>query len=99
MKDIEKLKKCELVDLIESNNRLTCQLVLAIRQVRELINESHGIYGLHLNGDVAEWDSLLIGGCYEEWICEFSIAEEMLEKSFFNFSDNRKEYSLLNSRP
>lgn len=45
-----------------------------IDAVQSLINESHGVAGLHLNGDVATWSSLLAGGEYEEWLREFSEA-------------------------
>lgn len=33
--------------------------------VRGLVDESEGVAGLHLNGDVADWDSLLPGGRFE----------------------------------
>jgi hypothetical protein len=33
-----------------------------------LIQESEGVAGLHLNGDVAPWEELLAGGRYEEWL-------------------------------
>jgi len=42
--------------------------------VIQLIDESAGVAGLHLNGDVAEWESLRTGGRYEEWLIEFDSA-------------------------
>lgn len=33
-------------------------LANGILQIRELVNESEGVAGYHLNGDVATWDSL-----------------------------------------
>jgi hypothetical protein len=35
-----------------------------------LISASHGVAGLHLNGDVAPWDDLLKGGSLEEWLID-----------------------------
>lgn len=45
-----------------------------LRAVQELIDESKGVAGLHLNGDVADWDELLAGGRFEEWLRDFSAA-------------------------
>jgi glutaredoxin 2 len=42
--------------------------------VNALMNESGGVYGLHLNGDGASWDSLRTGGRFEEWLVEFDDA-------------------------
>ena len=43
-----------------------------LRKVAEdlvaLIDDSHGVAGLHLNGDVAPWDELLAGGRFEDWL-------------------------------
>lgn len=36
-----------------------------VADVDGLIGESAGVAGLHLNGDVAEWDALLPGGRFE----------------------------------
>ena len=48
--------------------------------VRTLINESRGVDGLHLNGDVALWDELLLGGRFEYWLADFSKAEGIASK-------------------
>ena len=42
--------------------------------VRNLIDDSRGVTGLHLNGDVAPWDELLAGGQFEDWLFDFSAA-------------------------
>ena len=44
------------------------ELEAALAAVRNLINNSEGVAGLHLNGDVAPWDELLKGGEYEGWL-------------------------------
>lgn len=46
----------------------------AIVAVSALIDESHGVAGLHLNGDVAPWHDLREGGRYEEWLIDFDAA-------------------------
>jgi len=37
-----------------------------------LIENSNGVYGLHLNGDNAPWDELLARGRFEEWLKDLS---------------------------
>lgn len=37
----------------------------------ELVMNSEGVYGLHLNGDPAPWGDLLYGGAFEEWLAPF----------------------------
>ncbi len=50
------------------------RLRLALACVEGLINESHGVTGLHLNGDVALWGDLRTGGQFEEWLMDFDAA-------------------------
>lgn len=42
--------------------------------VLALMNDSHGVVGLHLNGDEAPWDELRTGGRFEEWLSPFDAA-------------------------
>lgn len=49
-----------------------------IRAVGDLIDESRGVAGLHLNGDEAPWGDLLEGGFMESWLLPFSIARAAL---------------------
>jgi hypothetical protein len=51
-------------------------LKAGIKSVMELIDDSGGVYGLHLNGDGASWDSLRTGGFFEEWLLDFDKAQE-----------------------
>jgi hypothetical protein len=60
---------------------LVRELRAGIKAVRDLINESHGVTGLHLNGDVATWQELEEGGYSEEWLIDFNRAEKALTKS------------------
>jgi len=50
-----------------------------LKAVEALINESHGVNGLHLNGDVAPWATLRMGGRFEEWLGDFDNALNTIE--------------------
>ena len=52
-----------------------------IEAVEGLIDNSHGVDGLHLNGDIAPWDELRTGGVYMEWLGEFDHALEKLKEN------------------
>ena len=43
----------------------------AVKAVCDLMDESAGVYGLHLNGDPSPWDELRTGGRFEEWLVDF----------------------------
>ena len=49
-----------------------------VEDLDELITQSGGVYGLHLNGDPAPWSDLLAGGKYEEWLEQLEIAKKVL---------------------
>lgn len=54
--------------LLESHEVIKRALLDLFNDINELVANSHGVAGLHLNGDVAEWQALLPGGCLEEWL-------------------------------
>lgn len=54
------------------------QLKAGLEAVNELINNSYGVEGLHLNGDTAIWEELLKGGRFEAWLLDFSDALELV---------------------
>lgn len=58
-----------------------------INAVRFLINASHGVVGLHLNGDTADWQSLKEGGYFETWLLPFNRAENAIrdERCMYEF--------------
>jgi len=62
----------ENIDELERENRI---LKAGIAAVRNLINESYGVDGLHKNGDIAAWDELEQGGRFGEWLSDFNEAE------------------------
>jgi len=59
------------VRLREENEKLR----KGIKAVRDLIDESYGIEGLHQSGEVCPWHDLEQGGTFEEWLLEFNEAE------------------------
>lgn len=58
--------------LIKGLKKQNADLLAAAKALQDLISDSGGVYGLHLNGDMAPWDSLLAGGKYEEWLVAHS---------------------------
>ena len=54
----------------------TAVLWKAVRAMQDLIDQSQGVYGLHLNGDGAPWATLRKGGQFEEWLLDFDDALE-----------------------
>lgn len=54
--------------LIAEVERLRAALDGLNKSVNDLISDSGGVYGLHLNGDEAPWDSLTTGGRFEDWL-------------------------------
>lgn len=45
-----------------------------VASVDALIADSDGVYGLHLNGDVAHWGELVTGGEFENWLKALDVA-------------------------
>jgi hypothetical protein len=53
---------------IEQLTKERDELIKVLERVDCLMDDSFGVAGLHLNGEIAPWDSLLEGGCYEGWL-------------------------------
>ena len=75
-KDAEILEQCRIngmgaereAALLGKVERQSAALKLAweaLGEVQDLIGESHGVYGLHLNGDESPWGELEQGGRFE----------------------------------
>ena len=73
MSDTPRTDAADLYDYqtaIEVCGQLERELAVArkgLEAVESLMNESHGVGGLHLNGDFAPWRELRTGGRFEEW--------------------------------
>ena len=63
------MEKLPLSEVIE-------KLVRGINAAANLMDNSTGVDGLHLNGDVAPWGELRTGGRFEEWLVAFDEALE-----------------------
>ena len=57
--------------LVESVGKL-------VDDLEDLIGESEGVAGLHLNGDLAPWESLLPGGAFEDWLGSITPVKDAL---------------------
>lgn len=53
------------------------KLQVGIQCIRNLINDSAGVIGLHQNGELATWDELERGGAYQDWLWDFNEAEQI----------------------
>lgn len=49
--------------------------------VVNLIESSLGVYGLHLNGELAPWDTLRTDGGYEDWLQSLDAAVDVIDKA------------------
>ena len=62
---------------VEELIQALCELV---DEINTLIGESQGVAGFHLNGDIAFWEDLLVGGRAESLIA-FDKAKKLLQKT------------------
>lgn len=53
-----------------------------VQDIGELIGNSEGVAGLHMNGDVAPWASLTEGGEFGAWLGSFDRLRDALDKRF-----------------
>ena len=54
------------------------KLIEGLLAVEALINESGGVFGLHLNGDSATWSDLRTGGKFQGWLYQLDDALEFV---------------------
>jgi hypothetical protein len=54
------------------------KLIDGLKAVEALIDESRGVAGLHLNGDLAPWKDLRTGGRLEDWLVAFDDALDVI---------------------
>lgn len=58
----------------ERNETTIYHLESGLNCVAELIDNSDGVSGIHMNGHVVEWEDLREGGSFEEWLLDFDCA-------------------------
>ena len=61
-------------DLLEALERL-------LHDVSDLAANSEGVAGLHMNGNVADWGSLLPGGEFGAWLASIDAARAAIAKA------------------
>jgi hypothetical protein len=66
--------------LAEQVERLREALRKCVSGFDDLVNDSHGVYGLHLKGDPSPWGELTEGGRFEEWTQWHTEARDLLSK-------------------
>lgn len=66
--------------LIAAAPELLEALIELVDDINALVSESHGVAGLHRNGDVATWDEILPGGRFE-WLGSLERAESAIAKA------------------
>lgn len=71
-KEIEQLQ-----DELKKERDENAVLKVGLLSVRQLMNNSYGVDGLHENGEVAPWNELEQGGRLEEWLYAFNKAENV----------------------
>ena len=74
----EDMTREQLIKTCEILSNKVYNLTAGIKDVAALIDNRSGVVGLHLNGDVATWESLREGGRFEEWLKAFDAALEAL---------------------
>ena len=47
---------------------LTEAAARVLHDIDDIVANSEGVAGLHMNGEVAEWHSLMSGGSFEAWL-------------------------------
>ena len=67
-------------ELVQMNKELLAALKMVVGDITDLANNSGGVCGLHLNGDVAGWRSLFVGGSLEAWLMSVDDAERLIAK-------------------
>jgi len=72
--DYTNMTKEQLVKHCERQDLLIQTLKNGIFSVAELIDNSDGVVGLHLNGELARWSDLREGGYFESWLIGYDDA-------------------------
>ena len=67
-------------ELVQMNKELLAALKMVVGDITDLANNSSGVCGLHLKGEVAGWRSLFVGGSLEAWLMSVDDAERLIAK-------------------
>ncbi len=78
--EVERLN-AEAARLEGEKSKLREALSGAVQCFDNLMSDSGGVYGLHLNGDPAPWSELTSGGHFEDWTTEIDDARLALAET------------------
>jgi hypothetical protein len=70
--DPNAIVKKELVQEILALETRLDKAIAVVEDLRGLISESDGVYGLHKNGENAPWHTLMMGGEFGAWLYSLS---------------------------
>lgn len=70
--------KEKLIGLLHAKDSTIATLKFGLTEVACLMDNSTGVAGLHLNGDIAKWSDLRTGGKFETWLLGFDDALELV---------------------
>lgn len=74
------LGAAEMQKVEMENQDLLAALKECVTAVNDLIAESEGVYGLHLNGDYSPWSEIEEGGRFETWLLPIADATRLIAK-------------------
>jgi hypothetical protein len=68
--------RADLAAVTAERDRAVAELNTVTSDLVGLVENSGGVFGLHLNGDLSPWPELLRGGQFEEWLADaFDVAK------------------------
>lgn len=74
--------RTQLAEAREELGKVRQALINVLNTFDDLTAQSHGVDGLHMNGDVATWNELIEGGRFEEWTePAFSAARKVISET------------------
>lgn len=77
----ERIEEFLLIDSTP-HDRLTGLALSLVQDLDALMQDSGGVYGLHLNGDPAPWETLTAKGEFSDWLGSFDRLRDHLDALF-----------------
>lgn len=77
----ERIEEFLLIDSTP-HDRLTGLALSLVQDLDALMQDSGGVYGLHLNGDPAPWETLTAEGAFSDWLGSFDRLRDHLDALF-----------------
>ena len=77
----ERIEEFLLIDSTP-HDRLTGLALSLVQDLDALMQDSGGVYGLHLNGDPAPWETLTAEGTFSDWLGSYDRLRDHLDALF-----------------